>query len=219
MTFSQDKTPLNLCFPINQLGYGQVGINLLKELDKLADVCLFPIGGRPSVDSQELADVVGRCINNSKSLNLHFKAPCIKLWHQNDMTHFAGNGWRIGFPIFELDKFTDIELLHFPRRTATGIFCYKRGNECSRLCSYTSFLSTKYGKITFLLITPLWRWPITLWMILSKFARVSRDDNLPSRVGAQYTASGVSPGVVPHRWSFGTAQLKPRLLLGYIASD
>jgi len=40
------------------------------------------------------------------------KAPCVKIWHQNQMAEFVGKGKHIGFPIFELDKFNEVELHH-----------------------------------------------------------------------------------------------------------
>ena len=39
-------------------------------------------------------------------------APSIRLWHQNDLAQHVGKGLHINFPIFELDKFSDVELHH-----------------------------------------------------------------------------------------------------------
>ena len=47
---------LNIISPINQLGYGIAGLNIVKELDKIAPVSLFPIG-QPTVTSQDDYDI------------------------------------------------------------------------------------------------------------------------------------------------------------------
>lgn len=100
---------INIISPINQLGYGITGLNVVKSLSKVTNVALWCIG-QPQVTNQEDANIIKQCIDNSKFLD--FDAPCIKIWHQNDMTQFAGKGNRIGFPIFELDKFNDLEKHH-----------------------------------------------------------------------------------------------------------
>jgi glycosyltransferase involved in cell wall biosynthesis len=100
---------LNIVSPINQLGYGITGLNLVKFLAKKTPVSLCVIG-QPQVTNQPDADLISVCIRNKNFLD--FDAPCIKIWHQNDMTQFAGRGKRIGFPIFELDEFNDLEKHH-----------------------------------------------------------------------------------------------------------
>lgn len=100
---------INIVGPINQLGYGITCLNIVKNLSKLIKTCYFPIGN-PQVTNQEDADIIRECIKNSQLLD--FDAPCIKIWHQHDMTQFAGRGLRIGFPIFELDKFNQTEKHH-----------------------------------------------------------------------------------------------------------
>lgn len=100
---------INVISPINQLGYGITGLNIVKALSQQHTVSLFMIG-QPQVTNQQDANIISSCIQNS-----HFfdsKAPCIKIWHQHDMAQFAGKGIRIGFPIFELDTFTKLEKHH-----------------------------------------------------------------------------------------------------------
>jgi len=97
---------INITCPINQLGYGITGLNIVKTLSKDNDVSLFMIG-HPQVTNQEDIDIISKCIQNAHFFDSN--APCIKIWHQHDMAQFAGRGKRIGFPIFELDKFSDIE--------------------------------------------------------------------------------------------------------------
>jgi glycosyltransferase involved in cell wall biosynthesis len=100
---------LNVVSPINQLGYGITGLNLVKSLAKQTPVCLWVLG-QPQVTNQNDADLISTCLQNKNYLD--FDAPCIKIWHQNDMTQFAGRGKRIGFPIFELDEFNSLEKHH-----------------------------------------------------------------------------------------------------------
>lgn len=97
---------INLISPINQLGYGIAGFNILKNLD---DVALWPIG-QIQVYTEEDANIVRTAL--SKAIKPNFNAPCVRIWHQHDMAQFVGKGKRIGFPFFELNEFSDIEKHH-----------------------------------------------------------------------------------------------------------
>jgi len=99
---------INLLAPINELGYGKTGLNVLKSLSKLTEVALWPIG-EPQVTNADDQKVVESAIKRCETANL--QAPCIKIWHQHDMSfpEFI-KGTRIGFPIFELNKFTPLEV-------------------------------------------------------------------------------------------------------------
>jgi glycosyltransferase involved in cell wall biosynthesis len=100
---------ININAPINQLGYGITGLNIVKTLNEQCNLSLFVIG-QPQVTNKEDADIISKCIKNSHFFDV--KAPCIKIWHQHDMAQFIGKGKRIGFPIFELDQFSDLEKHH-----------------------------------------------------------------------------------------------------------
>jgi glycosyltransferase involved in cell wall biosynthesis len=100
---------INIVSPINQLGYGITGLNIVKSLYKEIKVSLICLG-QPQITNEADANIIQECIKNNQFLD--FKAPCIKIWHQHDMTQFAGNGLRIGFPIFELEQFSDLEKHH-----------------------------------------------------------------------------------------------------------
>jgi len=100
---------LNIVGPINQLGYGIATLNIVKSLNEIANVSLW-ILGQPQVTSQQDADIIQSCVQRGQFTN--FNAPCIKIWHQHDMTQFVGKGLNIGFPIFELDTFNDLEKHH-----------------------------------------------------------------------------------------------------------
>lgn len=100
---------INIISPINQLGYGIASLNIVKSLSMSEGVALWPIG-QPQVTNEEDASIIRKCIDASKYPD--FNAPCIRIWHQHDMSQFVGRGERIGFPIFELDKFSDLEKHH-----------------------------------------------------------------------------------------------------------
>ena len=100
---------INLMAPINPLGYGVAGLNILKALQKKVEVSLFPIG-QPQVTNQADSDAVRGGMGNAQ--NFDPKAPCIKIWHQNQMAERIGSGKFFGFPIFELDTFNTLEKHH-----------------------------------------------------------------------------------------------------------
>lgn len=109
MSFLDTTHSINLACPINQLGYGVSGLNISKALVELKqDVALFPIGNIEA--PEEYTPLLKSVIGAGRTPN--WNAPCIKMWHQHDMTQFIGNGTKYGFPIFELDRFTDLELHH-----------------------------------------------------------------------------------------------------------
>jgi glycosyltransferase involved in cell wall biosynthesis len=97
---------INLMTPINQLGYGVAGLNILKGLQDRTDVALHMIG-QPQVTNQADADAVKKGLETAKLFDSN--APCIKIWHQNQMAERIGSGKFIGFPIFELDTFNSLE--------------------------------------------------------------------------------------------------------------
>lgn len=97
---------MNIITPINQLGYGITGLNIVKALAQKTNVALWVIG-QPQVTCSEDARIVSACIKNAHKFNP--LDTCLRIWHQHDMAQFAGRGQHIGFPIFELDEFNEIE--------------------------------------------------------------------------------------------------------------
>jgi len=84
-----------------------VATNLIHNLDKIGvSPGLFLIGGSGSC-SDRYKSAVLKSVKNAEFYNPEL--PCVRLWHQFDMTQFVGKGPRIGFPIFELNKFNDVE--------------------------------------------------------------------------------------------------------------
>jgi glycosyltransferase involved in cell wall biosynthesis len=99
---------LNIQAPICHTGYGQVGYNLSLELSKIANVTIFPIG---PVQEFPQSNIINNLIIGNKNIENIMEAPSIKIWHQNDLFSHISRSQRVGFPIFELDRFSDIEIM------------------------------------------------------------------------------------------------------------
>ncbi len=110
------------CIP-NFTSYGTVATNLLKELTKLGvQVSLFPIIDNGIEAYPEDHDLIRSCLHNAQLFD--YDAPSVRLWHQNSLAQHCGRGKRIGFSIFELDKFSKLELHHF--RSQDELVCCSR---------------------------------------------------------------------------------------------
>ncbi len=99
---------LNVIAPINFLGYGNTGYELSLALSKLYKVALWPIGPIDREIPEHVQPVIQEMINNQADFDVN--APSLKIWHQFDMAQSVGRGLRIGFPIFELNKFNEREM-------------------------------------------------------------------------------------------------------------
>lgn len=97
---------INYGGPINHTGYGIASFNILKELSKIIDTTLLPIGS-PYVNNQEDYDFVLSLINKKQTCNI--SSPYIKIWHQFDLFEHFGKGNFYAFPFFELDTFNEYE--------------------------------------------------------------------------------------------------------------
>lgn len=99
---------VNLLAPINQLGYGIAGLNLLCNLQEETAVSLFPIG---NVECPALKHgVVRRALENAKFYDP--LATSIRLWHQNSLAEHAGCGLRYAFTFFEVNLLKPNEIHH-----------------------------------------------------------------------------------------------------------
>lgn len=103
---------INFTAPFCSTSYGMVALNVTKELLKLGHkVSIFPIG---VIDGREIPPdfhtYIHQGLENAKFFNPN--APSVRLFHQFDLAQHVGRGKRIGWPIFELNKFNPIELHH-----------------------------------------------------------------------------------------------------------
>ncbi len=102
---------VNLVSPINPLGYGVVGFNVLNTfMEKGHSVSLFALGDVQWESNPEAIEKIKKSAANSQFFDPD--APSLRIWHQHDMAMFPGRGKRLGWPIFELNEFTDKETHH-----------------------------------------------------------------------------------------------------------
>lgn len=116
---------ISLIGSINNLGYGLTTLNFVVELQKLGQrVSLFPMGemsrvgtvggvyncDREILMSDKYQGYIFNACKNSETYD--YDAPSVRIWHQNNLSLKAGKGKSIGFPIFELNRFNDVELHH-----------------------------------------------------------------------------------------------------------
>ena len=95
---------LNLMAPINTLGYGVVGTNLLKYLSQQLDVALFPIGNVDITRSEDVP-IIQNAIDIANQFEGLTNAPSLKVWHEFALADRIGNGPSFAFPFFEINKF------------------------------------------------------------------------------------------------------------------
>jgi glycosyltransferase involved in cell wall biosynthesis len=95
--------------PINRLGYGVAGVNILRALSKKTRLTYWPIGA-PQPQTEADAKIVNHFSNLRQDFSV--SSPCIKLWHANGLLPQVSKTMMCGFPIFELDNFTSEEKKH-----------------------------------------------------------------------------------------------------------
>lgn len=96
---------ISLRSPLNFLGYGIVGSNLLKSLviDHQQDVCYYPMG---QIDAlPELHQIIQQAAANQEKLDP--TAPCLTVWHEHAIHERIGKGKNCGLSFFELDTFSE----------------------------------------------------------------------------------------------------------------
>lgn len=102
------KINLRICW--NSLGYGQVGKNICKSLDKLGhSVCMFPIG-HSQFENQTEERLYKKLIKRQDKFDC--TVPSLTIFHQFDLPFKIGHGPSYVFPIFELDRLTEREVHH-----------------------------------------------------------------------------------------------------------
>jgi len=104
-----DSGSLNFIAPFCRTGYGIAGANLLNALLELdVDVGFFPLG---AID-RRIAHVPSLDRALARQESYIASAPSVRMSQQFDLAFHVGSGPRIGFPIFEIDRFTPRELHH-----------------------------------------------------------------------------------------------------------
>ena len=99
---------LNIKAPIARTGYGVAAKNIIKHLTDKVDLFVSPISNNISIEENER----GLWDKILKNRLPYYDGHSLKIWHQNDLMDHIGRGKKIGFPIFELDTFTQEEKHH-----------------------------------------------------------------------------------------------------------
>lgn len=100
---------LNVTTPVNSLGYGVVGLNIVAALERLGhEVALWPIGEIEAPDEHH--DLLRRALERTGRFNP--RAPSLRISNQGNLAQHIGRGPHCGLPIFELTRFTPVELHH-----------------------------------------------------------------------------------------------------------
>jgi glycosyltransferase involved in cell wall biosynthesis len=100
---------ININCPINGTGYGITSLNITKALlDLEIDLCLFPIGSKIEVNSNTDAEIIKTLVH--KNDEFPYMAPCLKIWHQYDLSSKIGSGHYYTFPFFEIDTLSKKEV-------------------------------------------------------------------------------------------------------------
>jgi len=93
-------------------GYGIAGTSVACAFHNLGHKITFhDIAGQANYyNSHEEQLTLEYLVNQGVMFN--YDAPCVKMWHQFNMDQWIGRGKKIGWPIFELDSFNEIEMHH-----------------------------------------------------------------------------------------------------------
>lgn len=102
---------INISSAVNTLSYGNVGTGFVYGLmSSDIPVALFPLNKFQQYEVYpKYQSYVARAIKNAEYFDCN--SPSIRIWHQFCLDEFVSKR-RIGFPIFELDTFTKLELHH-----------------------------------------------------------------------------------------------------------
>lgn len=102
---------LNVVGGINNTSYGIVATRLIGAWEGLGHKpAVFPVNVWNMECDEEYKQAIQAGLNRAQMFDP--KAPSIRIWHQFALDLFPGYGERIGFPIFELDTFNDVEKHH-----------------------------------------------------------------------------------------------------------
>jgi glycosyltransferase involved in cell wall biosynthesis len=99
---------LNINCPIGRTGYGITSFNIVKGLHNLnVNLSLFPIGHNIECNREDEKVLIKNLYKNNEYFD--YDAPCLKIWHQHDLSAKIGNGHYYSFPFFEVDQLTNKE--------------------------------------------------------------------------------------------------------------
>src|SRR3989337_1148713 len=92
---------INIAAPVNSLGYGVVGLNIVVALERLGHAAaLWPIGDIEAPEEHHA--LLGRALGRREFYNP--RAPSVRLSYIKDLAHHIAKGLHCGLPIFELNR-------------------------------------------------------------------------------------------------------------------
>jgi len=101
---------------LQSTGYGIASMGIARGLHEIGekvdfyDITRSKANGSTYYNSESDKNILESLQRNNQMFD--HSAPCVRMWHQFSMDTWVGGGKRIGWPIFELDKFNDIEKHH-----------------------------------------------------------------------------------------------------------
>lgn len=111
MDKSTEKPKININCAVGKTGYGITSWNIIKQLYLMGmDISLFPIGNNIELNGEEEKSLIAPMLNGPDKFDRN--APCLKIWHQNDLALRIGSGRYYAYPFFELDTFNNREKHH-----------------------------------------------------------------------------------------------------------
>lgn len=102
---------VNITGSFNSTSYGGVLVNVCKALVECQhEVTYFPLH-HMAIEEQVVRNYedLWRQVTSS---TFDMTAPCLKIWHQNDLAMRVGKGLMAAFSFFELDRLKPIEIAH-----------------------------------------------------------------------------------------------------------
>lgn len=102
--------------PINYLGYGVTGLNMAKEFSRKGiDYILFTIGRAQQMDPDLLSHCFGHGVHDFDS-----DAPFLRNYQEHQVLFPPGNGAKVAWPFFEVDKLTNIAVSYLSKCDAVA---------------------------------------------------------------------------------------------------
>lgn len=106
-----EQKNINVYAALGGTGYGITSINIIKALMNINDLQtnIFPIGQNIQVNNDIEGNIIKQGLSNARG-KFRADAPCLKIWHQNDLYARIGYGHYYTFPFFEIDKLHPFEV-------------------------------------------------------------------------------------------------------------
>jgi len=115
---------INITAPINQLGYGIVGLNITLAFERLGHTPALWFLGNVEAPIQ-CHDTLRAIVQRTAFYNP--KAPSLRIWHQFDLAQHVGRGPHCAYPFFELTRLKKAEVHHLAAQDIVFAPCHWAG--------------------------------------------------------------------------------------------